>query len=144
MLLQRTQLFKNTIGPKVSADDPNHHFIVKPLPGATVSDMEDFVKPLTRRTLDKMILHVGTNDLSHSTPKIIADSIVNIVTQIKEDSPGTAVGISPILVKNDNNNLPAKAIQTNNIFKSYCRRNRIPFLSNSNMNASHLNIRVFI
>ncbi|CAB4032593.1 Tetratricopeptide repeat 28 [Paramuricea clavata] len=81
-------IVKNTIGPKMSADDPNHHFIVKPFPGATVSDMEDFVKPLTRRTPDKMILHVGTNDLrSHSTPKIIADSIVNIVTQIKEDSP---------------------------------------------------------
>ena len=25
--------------------------------------------------------------------------------------------------------------------KSYCSRNRIPFLSNSNMNASHLNMR---
>ena len=126
----------------MSADDPNHHFIVKPFPGATVSDMEDFVKPLTRRTPDKMILHVGTNDLrSHSTPKIIADSIVNIVTQIKEDSPGTAVGISAILVRNDNNDLAAKAIQTNNILKSYCSRNRIPFLSNSNMNASHLNMR---
>ncbi|CAB4014407.1 Hypothetical predicted protein, partial [Paramuricea clavata] len=72
-------IVKNTVGPKMSADDPNHHFIVKPFPGATVSDMEDFVKPLTRRTPDKMILHVGTNDLrSHSTPKIIADSIVNI------------------------------------------------------------------
>ncbi len=82
----------------MSADDPNHHFIVKPFPGATVSDMEDFVKPLTRRTPDKMILHVGTNDLRNSTPKIIADSIVNIVAQIKEDSPGTAVGISAILV----------------------------------------------
>ncbi|CAB4003712.1 Hypothetical predicted protein [Paramuricea clavata] len=81
-------IVKNTIGPKMSADDPNHHFIVKPFPGATVSNMEDFVKPLTRRTPDKMILHVGTNDLrSPSTPKIIADSIVNIVTQIKEDSP---------------------------------------------------------
>ena len=56
-------IVKNTIGPKMSADDPNHHFIVRPFPGATVSDMEDFVKPLTRRTPDKMILHVGTNDL---------------------------------------------------------------------------------
>ena len=135
-------IVKNTIGPKMSADDTNHHFIVKPFPGATVSDMEDFVKPLTRRTPDKMILHVGTNDLrSHYTPKIIADSIVNIITQIKEDSPGTAVGISAILVRNDNNDLAAKAIQTNNILKSYCSRNRIPFLSNSNMNASHLNMR---
>ena len=135
-------IVKNIIGPKMSADDSNHYYIVKPFPGATVADMEDFVKPLTRRSPDKMILHVGTNDLrSHATPKIIADSIVNIVTQIREDSPGTAVGISAILVRNDNKDLAAKASQTNNILKSYCSRNRIPYLSNSNMNASHLNMR---
>ena len=68
-------IVKNIIGPKMSADDPNHYHIVKQFSGATVSDMEDFVKPLTRRSPDKMILHVGTNDLrSNSTPKIIADS----------------------------------------------------------------------
>ena len=135
-------IVKNIIGPKMNADDSNHYYIVKPFPGATVADMEDFVKPLTRRSPDKMILHVGTNDLrSHATPKIIADSIVNIVTQIREDSPGTAVGISAILVRNDNKDLAAKASQTNNILKSYCSRNRIPYLSNSNMNASHLNMR---
>ncbi|CAB4037959.1 Hypothetical predicted protein, partial [Paramuricea clavata] len=88
VIIAGDSIVKNTIGLKMSADDPNHHFIVKPFPGATVSDMKDFVKPLTRRTPDKMILHVGINNLrSHSTPKIIADSIVNIVTQIKEDSP---------------------------------------------------------
>ena len=43
-------IVKNIIGPKMSADDPNHYYIVKPFPGATVSDMEDFVKPLTRRS----------------------------------------------------------------------------------------------
>ena len=138
-------IVKNIIGPKMSADYPDHYYIVKPFPGATVSDMEDFIKPLTRRSPDKMILHVGTNDLrNNSSSKIIADSIVNIVTQIKEDSPGTAVGISAILVRNDNNELAAKATQTNNILKGYyCSRNRIPFLSNSNMNASHLNMRGF-
>ena len=110
--------------------------------GATVSDMEDFVKPLTRRTPDKMILHVGTNDLrSHCTPKAIADSIVNIVTQVKEDSPGTDVGISAILVRSDKQDFAAKAIQVNNILKGYRSRNRIPFLSNSNINASHLNMK---
>ena len=108
------------------ADDPDHYYIVKPFPGATVSDMEDFVKLLTRRSPDKMILHVGTNDLrNNSSPKIIADSIVNIVTQIKEDSPGTAFGISAILVRNDNNELAAKAIQTDNILKGYCSRNTL-------------------
>ena len=118
----------------MNADVPNHYYIVKPLAGAVP-------KPLTRRSPDKMILHFGTNDMrSHATPKIMADSIVNIVTQIREDSPGTAGSISAILVTNDKNDLPAKAIQINNILKGYCSRNRIPFLSNSNMNASHLNM----
>ncbi|XP_028412624.1 uncharacterized protein LOC114535523 [Dendronephthya gigantea] len=135
-------IVKNIIGPKMNAEDPNHYFIVKPFPGATVTDMEDFVKPLTRRTPDKMILHVGTNDLrSHCTPKVIADSIVNIVTQVKEDSPGTDVGISAILVRSDNHDLTVKATQVNNILKGYCIRNKIPFLSNSNMNESHLNTK---
>ncbi|XP_028412372.1 uncharacterized protein LOC114535190 [Dendronephthya gigantea] len=135
-------IVKNIIGPKMNAEDPNHYFIVKPFPGATVTDMEDFVKPLTKRTPDKMILHVGTNDLrSHCTPKVIADSIVNIVTQVKEDSPGTDVGISAILVRSDNHDLTVKATQVNNILKGYCIRNKIPFLSNSNMNESHLNTK---
>ncbi|XP_028419222.1 uncharacterized protein LOC114544950 [Dendronephthya gigantea] len=134
-------IIKNIIGPKMNAEDPNHYFIVKLFPGATVTDMEDFVKPLTRRTPDKMILQVGTNDLSHCTPKVIADSIVNIVTQVKEDSPGTDVGISAILVRSDNHDLTVKATQVNNILKGYCIRKKIPFLSNSNMNESHLNMK---
>ena len=78
-------IVKNIIGPKMSADDSDHYYIVKPFPGATVSDMEDFVQPLTRRSPDKMILHVRTNDLrNNSSPKIIAESIVNIVTQKKK------------------------------------------------------------
>ena len=127
LLLQGTRLLETLSVQKwVHADDPDHYYIVKPFPGATVSDMEDFVKLLTRRSPDKMILHVGTNDLrNNSSPKIIADSIVNIVTQIKEDSPGTAFGISAILVRNDNNELAAKAIQTDNILKGYCSRNTL-------------------
>ncbi|CAB4006519.1 Furin, partial, partial [Paramuricea clavata] len=51
--------------------------------------MEDFIKPTTRKSPDKIILHVGTNDLKNSTPKVITDSILNLTTQIKEDSPNS-------------------------------------------------------
>ena len=36
-------------------------YVVKLFPGATVEDMEDFIKPITRKSPDKLILHVGTN-----------------------------------------------------------------------------------
>ena len=77
----------------MSKDDVGHHYVV----GATVEDMEDFIKPITRKSPNKVILHVGTNDLKNSSPKVIADSIVNLTTQIKEDSPNTMVGVSALL-----------------------------------------------
>jgi hypothetical protein len=101
---------ENIVGARMSGNDSNHYSIVKPFPGATISDMEDFVKPLSRRSPDKMILHVGTNDLRSCTPGVIADSIVNLVTQVKEDSPNTTIGVSAILVRNDNNDLAFKAL----------------------------------
>ena len=134
-------IVKNIVGAKMSGNDSKHYFIVKPFPGATISDMEDFVKPLSRRSSDKMILHVGTNDLRSCTPRVIADSIVNLVTQVKEDWPNTTIGVSAILVRNDNDDLAFKALQANIILKEYCLRNEIPFLNNSNINVKHLNYK---
>ena len=38
--------------------------VVKSFPGATIEDMEDFVKPLLRKKPDNVVLHIGTNDLN--------------------------------------------------------------------------------
>ena len=80
-------LLKNIIGAKMSASDQDNYFVVKPFPGATVSDMEDYVKPLVRRSPENVILHVGTNDLRSCPPRNIADSILNLVTQSKARFP---------------------------------------------------------
>ena len=70
--------------------------------------MEDFIKPISRKTLDKIILHVGNNDLKNSTPKVITDSMLNLATQIKEDSPNSMVGVSALLIRSDCPNLATK------------------------------------
>ena len=134
-------LVKNIIGAKMSSNDPNNFFIVKPFPGATVSDMEDFVKPLTRRSPDKVILHVGTNDLRSLSPQNIATAVMNLVTQISEDSPTTTVGVSGLLVRSDNADLAHKVQQVNTILRNTCNRNNIPFLANDNITVRHLNSR---
>ena len=33
----------------MSGNDSKDYFIVKPFPGATISDMDDFIKPLSRK-----------------------------------------------------------------------------------------------
>ena len=51
-----------------------------------------------RKMPDKLILHVGTNDIKSSSPKAIPESTFNLVTQIRQDSPGTSVGQEPIYI----------------------------------------------
>ena len=121
--------------------DADHFYVVKSFPRATVSDMEDYIKPICRKSPEKIILHVGTNDLKNSSPKFIADSILNLTTQIKEDSPISTVGVSALLDRNDCSKLATKVKQVNLILDNYCHMNKIPFLRNRSINISHLNSR---
>ena len=74
-----------------------------------------------------------------SKPKVIADSILNLCTQIKEDSPNTMVGVSALLTRNDKPVLATKVKQVNLILDNYCQMHKLPFLRNANINTSHLN-----
>jgi curved DNA-binding protein CbpA len=133
-------IVKDLIGGKMSKDDPNHFYVVKPFPGATLEDMKDFIKPLTRKKPDKLILHVGTNNLKHNPPSEIAESIADLVTNIRTESPDTKVGISSLLVRNDTN-LVVKVNEVNDILRGLCNQSKIPFLDNSNITFAHLNLR---
>ena len=113
VVIASDSLVKNIFGTTMGKQDPRHYYVVKGFPGATVSDMKDYVKPITRKSPDKVILHVGTNDLKNSTAKVIANSILNLCTQIKEDSPNTMVGVSALLTRNDNPVLATKVKQVN-------------------------------
>ncbi|CAB4034844.1 Hypothetical predicted protein [Paramuricea clavata] len=46
-------LIKNVVGASMSKTDPNHYYVVKAFPGANLSDMEDFIKPITRKSPEK-------------------------------------------------------------------------------------------
>ena len=39
---------------------------VRCFPGATIQDTRDYLKPILRRNLDSIILHVRTNDAKHN------------------------------------------------------------------------------
>ena len=114
---------------------------VKPFSGATVDDMSDFLKPTLRKHPDKLIIHVGTNDIRKSDPKIVADKVTILAKQFKKDSSNTEVVISSLVVRNDGPELAKKVQQTNILLKSNCISHDLGFLDNSNIDCSHLNYR---
>ena len=114
---------------------------VKSFSGATVDDMTDFLKPTSRKHPDKLIIHVGTNDLRKSDPKTVADKVSNLAKQFKKGSSNTKIVISSLVVRNDGPELAKKAKQINILLKSNCITNDIAFLDNNNINCTHLNYR---
>ena len=54
--------------------------------GATTACMESYIKPKLQRNTDKVILHIGTNDLrSKKEPLEIASSIIDLAKTCKEN-----------------------------------------------------------
>ena len=60
-------MVKNLQGWRRLSTEENH-VVAKSFAGATTSDMEDYVKPVIRKEPQKLILHVGTNDLKKLPP----------------------------------------------------------------------------
>ena len=93
---------------------------MKTFPGANVGDVQHYAKPTVEKNPKNVILHVhvGTNDLKHSTPEEIAVSISLLGKQIEENSPETKVVISEIISrlmpKMENLNARLKQVCDNN------------------------------
>ena len=111
---------KDVIGQRMSAKDPDHHSVVKSIAGANLEDMEDYIKPQVRRTPGKLIIYVGTNNVKKLSPQAIANSTMNLVTQVRDNSLETNVGISALLVRSYYTSLAPKITQVNAILKDFC------------------------
>jgi lysophospholipase L1-like esterase len=132
-------IIQNLHGWRLSNSE--NHVVVKSFSGATVNDMEDYLKPVLRKEPNKIILHVGTNDLKSVPANRVAEGIANLGTQIKEESPVTSIVISSILPRSDNADLSAKALEVNRLTKSICSKNKWGFIEHKTVNKSCLNSR---
>ena len=109
---------------------PKNNVHVKCFPGATTSDMADYIKPTMRRDPDVVVLHVGTNDLrSDSSSKEIAKSVMDIATNMKTEE--NDIIVSSIISRGDGYN--EKAGTVNEHLMKLCVENDIVYLDNSNI-----------
>ena len=118
--------------------DKNHNVYVRSFSGAKVKCMKDYVKPCIReKNPDYVIFHVGTNELnSELPPERIAKSIIDATKNTQSNS--RIVNICGIVPRNDNFNI--KATEVNKELSKMCNKEKLLFLSQSNINPkTHLN-----
>ena len=81
-------------------------------PGATTLDMTEHIKPIQRKRPDKLILHVGTNNLrGRGTSSKHAEEIISLAESVKNTLPETEVIISGLINRVDDDALGNKVNQ---------------------------------
>ena len=89
---------------------------VKPFPGQTLEDMENYIKPILRKDPENIIIHVGTNEVNSKEPRLTAEGIVNLARQIKGDAPNINIAISRLVSRADDKE------SVNNILENFATR----------------------
>ena len=114
---------------------------VKSFSGARIADMDDYLKPLLRKGLDEVILHVGTNNIRNVSSCSVAEGIINMATQVQQDFPPMRLAISPLLPRSDNLELNDKIKEANKILNSFCSSCGLTLLHITNIDLTCLNCR---
>ena len=97
---------------------------VKSFSGATVSCMEDYMKPSIKNSPDHFILHVWTNDLYSENSSIeMAESITNKAFRLKNEMHD--VGVSIIVLRTHDKKLNEKGMQVNLHLKELSKEKNI-------------------
>ena len=65
---------------------------VRAHPGASISDMLDYLRPILRKKPTHLVLHAGTNDIRNLSPEEILDQFDKVNDVVTRDSPETSGG----------------------------------------------------
>ena len=123
---------RNVSSRSINQSLKEYFSIVKPLPGATTQDMNDYIKPTIARKPGMIILHTGTNDLkSNQNPSDIANEIINLAKNIKIS--GTEVSISSLMPRRDP--LSEKGKKVNKELQEKCTAQNFAFIVHKNINS---------
>ena len=129
-------MIKDLIGSKMSS---SRSVSVKSFSGAKTSDMKHYIVPTLSTPPDEIVLHIGTNDIIHSSAQQIIQNISEIGDIISEASSETKVTISNIITRSDNVNLHQKIDECNAEIASLVSQKGWSLIDNSNLDSTCLN-----
>ena len=106
--------------------------------GATVSKMETKLNSLmSNESFSNVIIHVGTNDLVHSSVEVVSKDLENLVMKVKNRTNNIA--ISSVIIRSGGRVDSDKVLLFNRVIKEWCINNDVHFIDNSDINCTHLN-----
>ena len=116
---------KSRVGSKI---------FVRSFPGAKVADFADYTKPSLRQNPKKIIVHAGTNDILHKTPRHVAESLVDITQMIETElNDASCVAISGLIFRDDHPDVNEKISAVNKNISKFCNDRGWGFISNENI-----------
>ena len=107
--------------------------------GANIAAMKHHIKPCLESKPEKIILHVGTNDLCNKEATEIAEGIIEVGQLIKQESRKTEIIISQIVNRTDKAGMTKKITEVNELLEHYCKLNKWALIKHSNIESNHLN-----
>ncbi|CAB4025037.1 Scavenger receptor cysteine-rich type 1 M130, partial [Paramuricea clavata] len=85
-----------------------HKIVVKTFAGAGIKEMNHYVKPTLLTAPNKLILHVGTNDLQRMTPDELLTHVQKLGKSITRENGNIELVLSEIITRNDDKTLADK------------------------------------
>ena len=113
------------------------HIRVQPISGGKIEDIKENVKELLHEDVQKVIIHVGTNNAMTHTPKEIFQKLISLKHQIESILPKCEVTISKFIMRTDE----PKAAKINEEVNCLIKSANINFVENSNIKGKHLGKR---
>ena len=132
-LIEHNSILQHVHGWELS--NAKQRVSVKSFSGSTAEDMKDYLKPLIRKKPDTDIKD------DKKTAEVAAAGILNLGTQIKDNSPHTKVCIYGITIRKDKAAIHNKIKNVNNIRTRVCDKNKWTYIDNSNVDYTCLNRR---
>ena len=107
--------------------------------GATVKQIEEKIDQYwnENQQYEKVILHVGTNDLARQEPNEVAENMEALVSKMKTHAKEIAV--SSVVKRYDNKVKPSSIMQYNNLSHELCIKHKIAYIDNNCIDKPLLN-----
>ena len=117
-----------------------HTIKVRSHPGDTTEDLADDIKLIMRKNPDLVIIHFGTNDTTYDGGKT-KEKLQETIDYVHEHGPETDIAISLCTLRKDKPGLQKKVSSRNNIIKEVCKKNKLKWIDNSNLDETCIGIK---
>ena len=109
----------------------------KHISGGKIEDIKENVNELLHEDVQKVIIHVSTNNAMTHIPKEIFEKLISLKHQIESILPKCEVTISKFIMRTDE----PKAAKINEEVNCLIKSANINFVENSNIKGKHLGKR---